>query len=398
MLHPSSRLLAALALASFASLADAQLQNKSANVQFYQPSGKPLPVDFFIVRNAEGLQVTPNRTTGNTWSFSNVSRKLSFEYTKKGLKYPSFEVLLEDAPIVYVSILADPDTGKVKYIRQKPQYPHAKQKNTVGKPGSRQGLLAPPGNDACLNAIPLFDGLTAFSTVNATTDGAPVPGAQYDGQTYEDIWYLYTPTCNGTWTVSTCGTANYDTDLVLYQADTDGDGDFDALDAANITSGTAVALAANDDTGICAPNGFTSVVSATVSADHVYLARVGGFGPNDEGTGTLLVSCGGSPSNDICAAPRTLTCGVSTQANSIAATTAFSDPPFSCAFGGPTRVWLPGSVRGLGTARSSPPRTASASSTPSSASTTAAAEAWSSWPATTTSEGGASCRRCASTG
>ncbi len=336
------RWLAALTLTTLAPLTSAQLQGKSANVQFYVPDGRPLPADFFIVRDADGLRVNPASSSdgdsGKTWAFTNVGRKLSFEYTKKGLKYPGFEVILEDAPIVYVSILADPETGQVKYIRQKAQRPQAKPKKTVGIPGrGRSSLLAPPANDACASAIPVFDGLTVFSTVDATTDGAVVPGAQFDGQTYEDIWYLYTPTCNGTLTVSTCNTAAYDTDLVQYEADTDDDGDFDVLDAANITSGVEVALAANDDTGICAPNGTTSVVATAVVADRQYILRVGGFGPGDEGTGTLLVSCGGAPSNDICTAPRSLTCGVSTQANSIAATTALADPSFSCAFGGPTQ-------------------------------------------------------------
>lgn len=337
MFHPArGRLLAALTLAAFAPLTGAQLQNKSANVQFYVPDRRPLPVDFFIVRDAEGLQVTPDFARSNSWAFSNVGRKLSFEYTRKGLKYPGFELILEDAPIVYVSIVADPETGQVKYIRQKAQRPQAQPKQTVGIPGrGRTKLLAPPANDACANALPLLDGTTAFSTVDATTDGAIVPGAQYDGQTYEDIWYLYTPSCNGTWTVSTCGTADYDTDLVLYEADTDDDGDFDAIDAANITSGVEVALAANDDTGSCV--GFTSVVSTAIVADRLYLARVGGFSAGDEGTGTLLVSCGGAPSNDICSAPKPLVCGTSIDTTNIAATTAFLDPSFSCAFGGPTQ-------------------------------------------------------------
>ena len=47
---------------------------------------------------------------------------------------------------------------------------------------------------------------------------------EFDGQTYEDVWYLYDATCNGTLSVSTCGTADYDTDLVLYAADADGSG------------------------------------------------------------------------------------------------------------------------------------------------------------------------------
>ena len=328
-------LFAALALVASSALPSAQLNTNKAQVRFYGPGGRPLPIDFFVVRDAQGLQVHPTAENANTWSFSNVGRKLSFEFTRKGLKNPGFNVMLEDAPVVYLSMLVDPETGKVKYVNQKAQRPITQPKKKVrGSTGSRTGLTStPPGNDACLNAIPIFDGITAFSTVDATTDGAPVPFAQYDGQTYEDIWYLYTPTCNGTLTVSTCGTANYDTDLVLYEADTDNDGDFDGLDAAVITNGSEVALAANDDAGIC--SGFTSVVATTVQADKDYILRVGGFGPGDEGSGTVLLSCGGAPSNDICAAPRTLTCGTSLEVTNIAATTAFGDPAFSCAFLGP---------------------------------------------------------------
>jgi hypothetical protein len=67
------------------------------------------------------------------------------------------------------------------------------------------------------------------------------------------------------------------------------------------------------------------------------MVRVGGFGPGDEGSGTVLLSCGGAPSNDICTAPRELDCDTSLEVTNIAATTAGTDPDFSCAFGGPAQ-------------------------------------------------------------
>ena len=333
-MRPSSGfLVASLVLALHPSLGHAQTAPGKGRVFAVDPYGRPIPKDFFIVRDSRGVEIATSAEGNGQFAFSNVGRKVTFEFTQRGLKNPGFELVLENAPTVYVSMMVDPFTGKVKYVTQKAELP---PKNKVKRPPGRQGFtLVPPANDACANALPILDGVTAFSTIDATTDGAPVPGAQYDGQTYEDIWYLYTPTCNGTLTVSTCGTANYDTDLVLYQADTDADGDFDALDAANITTGVAAALAANDDAASCA--GFTSVVAATVAADKNYLVRVGGFGPGHEGTGTLLVSCGGAPSNDICTAPRAVACGTSLDFTSIAATGNSSDPTFSCAFAGPQR-------------------------------------------------------------
>ncbi|MEQ1891774.1 MAG: hypothetical protein ABL998_04465, partial [Planctomycetota bacterium] len=329
-----SALLAGLALLGTAAVCNAQTTGSQTKVRFVQPDGRPLPPDFYVVRNSDGVEIAPASTTFDAYTFHNVGRKVTFQAAKKGLKVPGFELKLEDAPTVFVTVIADPQTGKVKSIHQKGmrQKPPRKSGNARPTRGGSSNPLVVPGNDACANAIPIFDGVTAFTTIDATTDGAPDPLGQYDGQTYEDIWYLYTPTCNGTMTASTCGTADYDTDLALYEADTDNDGDFDALDAANITSGAEAALASNDDAGICA--GFTSVVATTVAADKVYVVRVGGFGPGDEGTGTLLVSCGGAPSNDICSAPRTLTCGESLEVTNIAATTAFGDPTFSCAFGG----------------------------------------------------------------
>jgi hypothetical protein len=131
-----------------------------------------------------------------------------------------------------------------------------------------------PANDECVDAIAIFDGDTPFSTEGATDSGPDLPGSCDEGfglSLVQDIWYMYTATCNGTLTVSTCDQADYDTRLAAY------------LDC----SGTFVAC--NDDGPGC--SGFTSVMEFTVTTGTTYLIRVGGFG--GAGSGTLTISCAG---------------------------------------------------------------------------------------------------------
>lgn len=143
--------------------------------------------------------------------------------------------------------------------------------------GSAGRALAQPANDNCANAIPISDGDTAFSTVGATTDGPGHAGTcPFDGQTYEDIWFQYTATCTGELTVSTCGTINYDSDLVIY----------DGCDCGTLTSDL---LGCNDDGPGC--TGFSSIVTVPIVQGNCYFIRVGGWNANNEGSGTVNVSC-----------------------------------------------------------------------------------------------------------
>lgn len=139
----------------------------------------------------------------------------------------------------------------------------------------------PPGPafDQCAQRGPIFDGLTAFSTLDADTDGPIEAGCQFDGQTYHDIWYNYEATCTASLRVTTCsgfgGSADYDTDLVVY------DGcDCNAL----------VRIGCNDDGPAGCP-GFTSLVEVPVVAGNCYKIRVGGWLNGDMGTGTLNIEC-----------------------------------------------------------------------------------------------------------
>ena len=58
------------------------------------------------------------------------------------------------------------------------------------------GPCPTPVNDLCADAIPIFDGLTAYDTNAAVTDGPAHPVECTDdgdgGNTTEDIWFTYT--------------------------------------------------------------------------------------------------------------------------------------------------------------------------------------------------------------
>ncbi len=75
--------------------------------------------------------------------------------------------------------------------------------------------IPPAGNDLCANRVPIDVGTTPFSTLGADTDGPLVPCLP-SGQIYHDLWYTYTPPCDGTLTVSLCDSA-FDTALAVYK-------------------------------------------------------------------------------------------------------------------------------------------------------------------------------------
>ena len=132
-------------------------------------------------------------------------------------------------------------------------------------------------NDDCEDAIEIFDGDTDFSTIGATTDGANHPQCHY-GESYHDIWYDYTATCTGALTVSTCGTADYDTDLAVY-------------DGCEIPCppGDEHVLDCGESTGGCWHN--TTELIVTAAEGSCYTVRVGGRYDGDQGSGTLNLTC-----------------------------------------------------------------------------------------------------------
>jgi hypothetical protein len=122
-----------------------------------------------------------------------------------------------------------------------------------------------------------FTGSASFSTVGATTDGPSHPtclGA-LDGQIHNDVWYTWTAPCTGTLMLDTCGTADFDTRLAVYDGCT------------GLPTDTTL-LGCNDDDSACA--GFTSRLIVPVSAGLCYLIRVGGYN-GGAGSGELSIAC-----------------------------------------------------------------------------------------------------------
>jgi hypothetical protein len=144
-----------------------------------------------------------------------------------------------------------------------------------------------PVNDACEDSIEIFDGETEFNTTSASTDGVAHSDelCQFDGQTYNDIWYDYFATCTGDLTVTTCeelgGSAEYDSDIVVY----------DGCDIC--LPGDELVLDCNDDDPVnaCGIDDFHSTVVVPVVTDNCYKIRIGGFKGGDSGTGTVLITC-----------------------------------------------------------------------------------------------------------
>ncbi len=130
-------------------------------------------------------------------------------------------------------------------------------------------------NDDCEDSIPIFDGETDFSTIGATTDGANHGFCQY-GQTH-DIWYDYTATCTGALTVATCGAADYDTDIVIYSGC-----------EMPCPPGTGHLWGCSDNALGCSSG---SMLVVAVTEGSCYKIRVGGEYDNDQGTGTLSLTC-----------------------------------------------------------------------------------------------------------
>jgi hypothetical protein len=330
MFHQVRRLCtAALVLVGAPLLAQAQsLDTTDASVRFVDANDLPLPPDFVTLRNSEGHIVVPLEGPNGSYLFSNLSRKVTIEFSPKGLKQSSINVILDESPVgrVWLTMMVNPVTGEVKSISQKAVQHQVRPRNKIrnAQTGGFAPSLGIPANDDCANAIPISDGVTAYSTLGATTDGNNHSGAgcQFDGQTYNDIWFTYSATCTGNLTVSTCGTADYDTDLVVY-------------DGIGCTPTDAELLGCSDDAVGC-PD-FSSEVTVPVVAGNGYLIRVGGFNSSDSGTGMLSIECAGvgGDNNDDCATAPVVDCSGSVSFNNSGNTVDPSDPAYSCRFGAP---------------------------------------------------------------
>ena len=131
-------------------------------------------------------------------------------------------------------------------------------------------------NDECQDAMPIGNETVSISTLKATTStdlySDAVCTGTYLGAMNADIWFSYESTCNGTLTVSTCDTVNFDTDLVVYEG----------------TCDEMTQIACNGDS-TC--TGYTSYLETPITSGSLYLIRLGGWDASSTGTGTLLIEC-----------------------------------------------------------------------------------------------------------
>lgn len=150
-------------------------------------------------------------------------------------------------------------------------------------------------NDSCANASAIADGATGFSTANATTDGPSHPGSGCDqagsSTVSNDIWYDYVSSCSGILTAGTCGDANFDTRVAVY-------------DGCSCPVSDAELLTCNDDATGCGGATSEAVVNG-VSEGNCYKIRVGATG-DVRGSGSLTVTCMG---NDLCASADPISAG-----------------------------------------------------------------------------------------
>jgi hypothetical protein len=144
----------------------------------------------------------------------------------------------------------------------------------------------PPANDDCNDAQSVGEGTYSFSTDGATTDGGSLSSCSGAGMAHNDIWFEYTPDCDGTVTISTCNNADFDTVIAVYDSNS------------ACPPWSSDQLGCNDDTVGCSGN--TSELVIDLAADEPYKIRVGSFDSNSAGDGELSISISSYVANDTC--------------------------------------------------------------------------------------------------
>ncbi len=158
--------------------------------------------------------------------------------------------------------------------------------------GGRAYVYRQLGNDGCSifsSSLPLYAGDNFFSTIGALEGGAEDDCPQF-AEPGPDAWFYHEAQCTGSMTVSTCGQANYNTKIAVYQ----GCG-YSGLFSCNLST----LLGCNDNSFFCL--GGTSVLTVDVVAGQCYRIRIGGAN-NEYGSGTVTISyncdCVGDINND----------------------------------------------------------------------------------------------------
>ena len=190
---------------------------------------------------------------------------------------------------------------------------------------------AQPAHDNCADAIAIGEVEDLdFSTLSATDDGAVhandcVSGGATPDSTYADIWYLYTSSITGQVEFTTCGTADFDTKVFVYNG------------TAACPPGDADIVGCNEDGPNCANSTSQAIFDAV--AGSTYYLRLGGYGdgaPGESGTGTFSVReyiPPMGPDNDFCGDAEVITVGMDIPFENTGATTDGPEHPNNPCFG-----------------------------------------------------------------
>jgi|GEM_PF-526914 len=131
----------------------------------------------------------------------------------------------------------------------------------------------PPVNDECAGSIAVLEGLSPFSSTDATTSVVPLPDVVCGAGlvTFErDVWFIFVPPQGGTWEVSTCNLTNFDTAVAIYEGACDN----------------LLLRACANDTPFCAQ--LTSTVQWNAQINVPYRIRLGGP-TGGSGNGYMLI-------------------------------------------------------------------------------------------------------------
>ena len=130
--------------------------------------------------------------------------------------------------------------------------------------------------DECDTALMAMDGDNAIDTTLFTTSAEAVDDTVCDppsfGALAQDGWWSYTAAIDGTLTVSTCDTIDFDSDIAIFSGD----------------CATLTQIACGGDTAGCA--GFSTIVETAIAANDTVLIRIGGWEAGEAGVGTFNVN------------------------------------------------------------------------------------------------------------
>lgn len=178
-----------------------------------------------------------------------------------------------------------------------------------------------PANDLCADAILVAEGSHPFSTVGATS--SPGLSDTYcnfgfvdGGSVQADIWFLYQAPYTGRVTISLCG-ANYDTKMAIYAR-------------LECPTSPEQAIACDDD--YCG-SAQASRVAFDMTVGEYYHIRIGGYN-GAQGSGTMVITSGEAPENDLCINAIELPCDDTITFDNSFATTSAEDPIFPCFYNG----------------------------------------------------------------